>query len=267
MRKLTLHDLFAAKKSGRTFTEIRTSNLPEALACAAAGVEIIMCMEEDLPVIRPAVPDVFLIAAHTVNDPAVASPEQAVSAGFRLMNAGADAVYSALGMKCVAAMARESVPVIGHVGFVPYRSTWVGGTRAVGKTAEEARKVYDAAQAYQDAGAIGVEIEIVPAELAAEIDRRLENLILISMGSGKATVQYLFATDVLGTNPGHVPRHAKVYGQIGQEEARVQELRTAAFRALHEEVQSGAYPAAGHMLKMKDGEFSAFLAGLPGPGR
>jgi hypothetical protein len=30
---------------------------------------------------------VFLVAAHNVNDPSVASPEQAVSADFRLMNA------------------------------------------------------------------------------------------------------------------------------------------------------------------------------------
>ena len=36
----------------------------------------------------------------------------------------------------------------------------VGGVRAIGKTATEARQVYDAAKAYQDAGAIGVEIEI-----------------------------------------------------------------------------------------------------------
>ncbi len=55
MAKLTIHDLFEAKKSGRTFTEIRTSDLQEAIACAEAGVEIIMCMKEDLPVIRPAV--------------------------------------------------------------------------------------------------------------------------------------------------------------------------------------------------------------------
>ena len=75
MPKLTIHDLFAAKKSGKTFTEIRTSNLNEALACAAAGVELIMCMEEDLPVIRPEVPNVFIIAAHNVNDPRAASPE------------------------------------------------------------------------------------------------------------------------------------------------------------------------------------------------
>ena len=49
---------------------------------------------------------------------------------------------------------------------------------AVGKTAAEARQVFDAAKAYQDAGAIGVEIEIVPAKVAEEINRRLEKLIL-----------------------------------------------------------------------------------------
>lgn len=242
MPKLTIHDLFEAKKSGRTFTEIRTSDLREAVACAEAGVEIVMCMKEDLPVIRPAIPDVFIIAAHNVNLPEVCGGESAVRAGFELMNLGADAVYSAMSPAVVGVMARESIPVVGHVGFVPYRSTWFGGARAVGKTAGEARAVYERAKAYQDAGAIGVEIEVVPARVAAEIDRRLERLILISMGSGAGTVQYLFATDVLGTNRGHVPRHAKVYGKIGEEEDRVQRLRVEAFKALTADVRGGGYP-------------------------
>src|SRR3954469_8838553 len=102
------------------------------------------------------------------------------------MNMGADAVYSAMSTKVVEVMARESIPVIGHIGYVPYRSTWFGKARAVGKTADEARKVYEHAKAYQEAGAIGVEIEIVPAEVVAEINRRLDRLILASMGSGSA---------------------------------------------------------------------------------
>ena len=263
MPKLTIHDLFAAKKSGRTFTEIRTSNLNEAIACAEAGVEMIMCMEEDLPVIRPAVPNVFIIAAHNVNDPRAASPEQAVSAGFRLMNSGADAVYSALSMKCGGGDGSGIYSRDRAHRFRPLTvSTWVGGVRAIGKTATEAREVFNAAKAYQDAGAIGVEIEIVPARVAEEINRRLEKLILISMGSGGGTIQYLFATDVLGTNTGHIPRHAKVYGNIGKEEARVQALRVEAFQALQNEVKSRVYPEEKHTLKIKDQEFAAFLKGL-----
>ena len=186
-----------------------------------------------------------------------------MGAAFELMNLGADAVYSAMSPKVVEVMARESVPVVGHIGFVPYRSTWYGKARAVGKTADEARKVYEHAKAYQDAGAIGVEIEIVPAKVAAEINRRLDKLILMSMGSGSgATIQYLFATDVLGTNKGHIPRHAKVYGKIGEEEARVQRLRVEAFKALSNDVHSGAYPEEKHIVNMKDEEFDAFLKGL-----
>lgn len=263
MPKLTIHDLFEARKEGRQFVEIRTSDVNEAVACAEAGVEIIMCMKEDLPVIRPAVPDVFIVAANDLDQPHIASPEQAVAAGFELMNLGADAVYSGMSMKAVKAMADEYIPVIGHIGFVPYRSTWIGGTRAVGKTAAEAVQVYEAAKAYQDAGAIGVEIEIVPAPVTEEIGKRLDNLILFSMGSGTGgTVQYLFATDVLGTNQGRVPRHAKVYGEIGREEARVQQLRIEAFKALHEDVLSGAYPTEKNLLKMKGSEYEDFLQRL-----
>lgn len=180
------------------------------------------------------------------------------------MNLGADAIYSGMSMKVVEAMSKEYIPVIGHIGYVPYRSTWIGGARAVGKTADEAVKVYEAAKAYQDAGAFGVEIEIVPAKVTEEIGKRLESLILISMGSGTGgTVQYLFATDVLGTNKGHVPRHAKVYGKIGAEEARVQKLRIEAFRELREDVSNGGYPANEHVLKIKGEEFRNFLSRIP----
>jgi 3-methyl-2-oxobutanoate hydroxymethyltransferase len=87
----------------------------------------------------------------------------------------------------------------------------------------------------------------------------------MSMGSGGpgcATIQYLFATDVLGTNKGHIPRHAKVYGKIGEEEARVQRLRIEAFKALSNEVHSGAYPEEKHMINMKDEEFDEFVRRL-----
>ena len=67
---------------------------------------------------------------------------------------------------------------------------------------------------------------------------------------------------MLGTNTGHIPRHAKVYGNIGKEEARVQALRVEAFQALQNEVKSRVYPEEKHTLKIKDQEFAAFLKGL-----
>jgi 3-methyl-2-oxobutanoate hydroxymethyltransferase len=264
MQKVTIKDLRDAPRLGKQYTEVRTSRLDEATACAEAGVEIIMCMKEDLPVIRPAVPDVFVISANELTQPHIASADQNIAAGFELMNMGADAVYSGMSYRVVEAMAKEHIPVIGHIGFVPYRSTWFGGTRAVGKKADEAYAVYEAAKAYQDAGALGVEIEIVPTELMEVLADRLD-LVFISMGSGSkgSAVQYLFATDVLGTNTGHIPRHAKVYGNLGEEEARLHTLRVEAFKALQGDVAEGAYPAAEHSLKMADAEFESFMKRLP----
>jgi 3-methyl-2-oxobutanoate hydroxymethyltransferase len=263
MKKLTVSDLFKAKKSGKMYTEIFTDNVKEAIACAEAGVDILVCMKNDLTAMRAAVPNMFIIAANEVSQPDVVSPYDAVSSGYEIMNLGADAIYSGMSMPCIEAVSKEYIPVIGHVGYVPYRSTWYGGPRAVGKTGLEAKKVYEMARSYQDAGAIGVEIEIVPAKVTEEINRRLENLILISMGSGTgATVQYLFATDVLGTNTGHIPRHAKIFGNLHAEEAKLQALRVKAFKALKDEVDSGAYPAVEHTLTIKDEEFQNFLKGI-----
>src|SRR5690606_35673978 len=108
-------------------------------------------------------------------------------------------------------LAREYIPVVGHVGLVPARATWTGGFRAVGKTAEEALRLYREVKAYESAGAFAVEIEVVPAEVASEISKRV-GILLWSMGAGAGCdAQYLFANDILGYTEGHIPRHSKVY--------------------------------------------------------
>lgn len=262
MKKLTIPDLFQAKKERRQLTQIYTDDPLEAQACQEAGIDILMTITAHLKKLRAAAPDMFMITTDPINDPHIANPHAAVSAGFQALNDGADAVYTSLSYDCVRAMAREKIPVVGHVGYVPYRGNWLGGPRAIGKKADEALQVYRDALAYQEAGAIAVEMEIVPHRVAAEIAKRL-NLLVISMGSGTGgDIQYLFATDVLGTNTGHVPRHAKVYGNLHAELQRVQQLRVDAFRALKEDVGRGDYPAPQHLLEVDDGEFEAFRAGI-----
>lgn len=261
-KKPTIRDLFAAKRQQQQLIEVRTDCPLEAQACEAAGVDIIMCMREALPKVRPAAPSALLITADAVQDPDISSPHQAIAAGFRCMNEGGDAVYTSLGFDCVRAMANEKIPVIGHVGYVPYRSHWTGGPRAMGKTAAEAEKIYRDVLAYQEAGAIGVEMEIVPARVLEEIANRTDILIM-SMGAGAGGIaQYLFAEDILGLNTGHVPRHAKVYANLHAEYERIQQTRIDAFQALKEDVTSGDYPADEHLLKIKDAEFESFLKSI-----
>jgi 3-methyl-2-oxobutanoate hydroxymethyltransferase len=262
MKKLTIRDLFQAKLEHRQLTEIFTVDPLEAQACEEAGIDMIVTITAHLKALRAAAPNTFLIATDRINDPQIASPTAAVSAGFQALNDGADAVYTHLSCDCVRAMAKEKIPVVGHVGYVPYRSSWFGGPRAVGKTAPEAIQVFRDTLAYQEAGAIAVEMEIVPHRVAAEIARRVD-ILIFSMGSGAGgDVQYLFATDVLGTNTGHVPRHAKVYTNLHAELQRIQALRIDAFKALKAEVSRGAFPESRHLLEVADEEFESFLAGI-----
>ncbi|TIN18031.1 MAG: 3-methyl-2-oxobutanoate hydroxymethyltransferase, partial [Mesorhizobium sp.] len=80
------------------------------------------------------------------------------------------------------------------------------------------------------------------------------------MGCGTACdTQYLFSCDVLGTNTGHYPRHAKIYADFIALEAELQEKRIGAFRAFSEDVASNAYPEDSHQVDMDDAAFERFL--------
>lgn len=260
-KKLTIWDLQEAKRNGLQLTQVYTEDPIEAAACEAAGIDMLVTPKEFGESIREAAPNTFLTLG-SVDDPNIASERDAIAAGFHALNIGADACYSSLSCKLISAMTREKIPVVGHVGYVPYRKSWYGKARAVGKTADEAMQVYRHALEYQEAGVIGVEMEIVPNRIADEIAKRLDILVM-SMGSGVGgDVQYLFATDVLGTNTGHVPRHAKVYGNIHAELQRVQGLRVDAFKAFKEDVTTGAYPEAKHLLNIDENEFDSFMEKL-----
>lgn len=259
MKKLTVAELLALK-GRRQLTEVFTMNAEEAAACEAAGIDLLVTPLSTAQAIRAAAPNTFLTVG-LVGDYG-ASDEHAVRSGYQALAAGGDAVYINASPLRVQAMAREWIPVVGHVGFVPYRSTWFGGNRAVGKTAEEARKVYEDTLRYQDAGAIGVEMELVPHQVAAEISRRVK-ILIISMGAGTGgDAQYLFAEDILGTNAGHVPRHAKTYRNLRRELDRLQQERVAAFAEFKAEVDCGAYPEPRHLVEANPGELAKFLQAI-----
>jgi 3-methyl-2-oxobutanoate hydroxymethyltransferase len=123
--------------------------------------------------------------------------------------------------------------------------------------------VYDMVKRYEDAGAFGVEIEVVPPEVTTEISCRT-SLFMISMGGGKGgDCQYLFACDVLGTNTGHVPRHSKQYVNLAKEFDRIQDMRVTAFKEWAGDVQSGAWPTAPYTVSAPKTEIDAFRKMLP----
>jgi 3-methyl-2-oxobutanoate hydroxymethyltransferase len=253
-----------ANKGKYQYTMMRTENWEELAAAQASGIDMVSVPPEMLlqKHFRDVAPTLFAVPGLALYS-APAAADDYLRWAFKMMEAGADAIYCAAAFDTVERMAKDSIPVIGHVGLIPHFCTWTGGFKAVGKTADSATQVFERCKRYEAVGAFGVEIEVVPAEVTAEISKHT-NLFLVSMGGGVGgDCQYLFGCDVLGTNTGHVPRHAKQYANLAKEFERIQEIRISAFKSFIDEVRSGAYPAAQHIIGIEPNELAAFKAKLP----
>jgi 3-methyl-2-oxobutanoate hydroxymethyltransferase len=251
-----------ALKGKRQLTMLRYFTLEEAAAAEAAAIDIASVPPELVahPGYRNAAPSVFSMTGKT--HLGYGGADEYLAFAGQMLEAGADALYCSSSLTTVEYLAREYIPIVGHVGLVPARATWTGGYRAVGKSADAALALFDECRGFQEAGAFAVEIEVVPVEVAAEIAKRLD-LLLWSMGAGSGCdAQYLFAEDILGENQGHVPRHAKVYRNFAAEYDRLQTERVAAFAEFRDDVASGAFPESGHIVQMNARELDRFLEGL-----
>ncbi|MBV9286692.1 MAG: 3-methyl-2-oxobutanoate hydroxymethyltransferase [Hyphomicrobiales bacterium] len=260
-KRPTIADMRAIKGK-RQLTMLRVLTLEELEAAERAGVDIVSVPPDLMldPRFRDAAPGIFAMPGDNFYE--IVGPDDFLRWAFRLYKATADAVYCSAGFNTVRRLAEDAIPVIGHVGLIPSRATWTGGFRAVGKTAESAIEVFRAVKRYEEAGAFGAEIEVVPTEVAEAISRRT-SLFMISMGSGSGCdAQYLFADDVLGQNRGHVPRHARAYRNFAAEYDRLQRERTAAFSEFVADVERKAFPEAKHLVRMDPAELKKFLQSL-----
>ena len=257
----TVADL-RALKGKRQLTMLRYFSLDEAAAAEAAGIDIASVPDEVLlnSHYRKVAPSIFSMTGLTHLQ--AGTPEDYLRWSGDAINRGADAVYCSGSLTTIEYLACEHIPVVGHVGLVPARATWTGGMRAVGKTAEAALRLYDQVRSYEAAGAFAVEIEVVPAEVATEIAKRV-GILLWSMGAGAGCdAQYLFSNDILGYTEGHIPRHSKIYRDFAAEYTRLQSERVAAFREFATDVAQGSYPEDKHILHMAPAEMDRFLTGL-----
>lgn len=254
--KLSVHELLASK--GRQgWVQLHVDTPAEAAAAQAAGVYVLSCEpDHNLEAIRRAAPLAFLSAG--MPHGAVAAPAEAVRYGFAVLARGADAIYTSQSPVMIEAMAREGIPVTGHVGLVPNLAQWTS-FRAIGRSTEEALQVFRKAKNIENAGAAFLEVEVVPVQLAAHITQATP-MITMGMGCGTACdTQYLFSCDVLGTNTGHYPRHSKRYADFAALEAELQAKRVAAIKAFADDVAASAYPAASHQITMDEGAFERFV--------
>jgi 3-methyl-2-oxobutanoate hydroxymethyltransferase len=240
------------------FAQVTASTADEAAAADAAGMEMVVCMSQSVPDVRAGSQSVFVTAA--IDFTGAVTPDELLGVAFDALNAGADAVITARRLEVVELLAAEDVPVMGHLGFVPKKSTIYGGVRGVGKTADEAAALWAQFRRLEDAGAFAVECELIPANVMAEINRRT-GMATISLGSGsEADVLFLFSSDICGE--GRVPRHARAYGDLASLHTQIRDERVRALTSFRADVANGAFPDDSEVISIEQAELDQFIADL-----
>ncbi|YCM42894.1 3-methyl-2-oxobutanoate hydroxymethyltransferase [Verrucomicrobiaceae bacterium 227] len=259
-KKFTVYDL-QKLKGIRCLTHIHVKSPEEARAAEEAGVDLMSCSFDSpgsqarFPQLVEAAPNSFLSGA---TPHGLASGEEGIRVGFRALELGASSVYCSASPHIIEAMAREGIPVVGHLGMVPRHVTWTN-YRAIGKTLEEAKLLHQKMKDLENAGAYAAEVECVPAELA-EWMRSETSMILMSLGSGHLDTQFLFSDDILGDYDERLPRHAKSYRNFAAENRRLQEERIAAFQEYIADVSGKTFPEEGNLVRLNEGVLKALKA-------
>ncbi|HZH19468.1 MAG TPA: 3-methyl-2-oxobutanoate hydroxymethyltransferase [Geodermatophilus sp.] len=171
-----------------------------------------------------------------------ASPQQAFATAVRMLKEGGAQAVKLEGGVRVAPQTRmlteNGIPVMAHVGFTPQSEHALGGFRVQGRGAGAEQLLADA-HAVQEAGAFAVVLEMVPAEIAAQVTKEL-TIPTIGIGAGvDCDAQVLVWPDMAGLTSGRVPRFVKKYADL-----RGELLRAA--REYADEVRSGVFPGPEH---------------------
>jgi 3-methyl-2-oxobutanoate hydroxymethyltransferase len=170
------------------------------------------------------------------------SPTQALATATRFMKeTGAQAIKLEGGERMadqIATLSAAGIPVVAHIGFTPQSVNGLGGFRVQGRGDAAEQTIHDAI-AVQEAGAIAVVLEMVPAELATQITGKL-TIPTVGIGAGpNCDAQVLVWQDMAGLTSGKTAKFVKRFGDVGGE------LHRAATRYAHD-VASGVFPAEEH---------------------
>ena len=172
------------------------------------------------------------------------SKEQAFRSASVLMQAGAHMIKLEGGgwtTEVVHFLVERGIPVCAHLGLTPQTVHALGGYRVQGRTGAAADVLKQQAHALEDAGASMLVLEMVPADVSAELTQALQHCATIGIGAGKDTAgQVLVLHDMLGVNLGKMPKFVRNFmadgGSIrGAMQAYVAAVKDGSFpvNALH----------------------------------
>lgn len=230
-RRLTVHDIAAARAAGRPLSMVTAYDWPTGRLADAAGVDCVLVGDSVAMVVAgrdstlPATLDQMIyhgeIVARAVCRSLVVvdlpfplqhlGVRRAVAAAARILKeTGCQAVKlegTAGQADVIAGLVAAGIPVMGHVGLRPQAVHQLGGYRM---QRDAARLAEDAAAAAA-AGAFAVVLECIPRAVAGEITSTLP-VPTIGIGAGPdCDGQVLVMHDLVGLSFDRVPRFVRRY--------------------------------------------------------
>ena len=263
-RRITVRDLNLAKERGEKWPMLTAYDAMTASVFDEAGIPVMLVgdsagnchlgYETTVPVTMD---EMTMLSAAVVRGTSRAlivgdlpfgsyqeGPVQALRSATRLVKeAGVGAVKLEGGERShrqIELLVESGIPVMAHIGLTP-QSVNAMGYRVQGRGEEAAHQLLRDAKAVQDAGAFAVVLELVPAELAAEVTRTL-HIPTVGIGAGAGTdAQVLVWTDMLGLTGGRVPKFVKQYADLRR-------VMGDAAKAFAEDVVGGTFPLEEHSV-------------------
>lgn len=157
----------------------------------------------------------------------------AIENSKKLLDSGADCVKIENQSEIAAAIVKEGIEVMGHVGLTPQTVT---DFKVQGKEEEVASKIIKEAKTLEEAGCFSIVIEGVPRDLGKKITDSLK-IPTIGIGAGpECDGQVLVVSDMLGLFERFKPKFVKRYAQLAED------MRTA-FVRYNDEVKNGKFPS------------------------
>lgn len=171
------------------------------------------------------------------------SPAQAFRSAARLMTeTGCSGVKLEGGIEMaetISFLTARGIPVLGHVGLMPQSVHTLGGFRAQGRSAEEAERIVQDAQAVAEAGAFSVVVEGTVEPVARKIAEGLAVPVIGIGASPACDGQILVSEDVMGLFSDFTPRFVERYANLGP-------MIEEAGRAFAEDVRERRFPREEH---------------------
>lgn len=191
---------------------------------------------------------------YTTDTIAFASKEKALENFSRFHSAGADSILPmGINNETLEFVANNHVIIYGHVGAL---SGWqtngkYGGYKLLGKTAEDAMKVFRQAYEYQECGMKAVSIELTPAEVSNAIAKKLKIPVINIAAGGACDGSEMVDVDLFGlmSKPA---THAKTY-------ANFLKFASGVYGDWAEDVRTAEYPEDKHGFHMDERELDKFL--------